>query len=40
MSGFVIYKNASKYVGKNPCVHREDAKLHKTKDISVNNGPT
>ncbi len=25
---------------KNLCVHGEDAKLHKTGDISVNNGPT
>ncbi len=22
------------------CVHGEDAKMHKTEDISVNNGPT
>jgi hypothetical protein len=26
--------------GKNLCVHVEDAKTHKTEDISVNNGPT
>ncbi len=35
---FAVHKIVSKYAGKNLCVHRKDAKRHKTEDISVNNG--
>jgi hypothetical protein len=37
---FAVHKIVSKYAGKNLCVHGEDAKRHKTEEISVKNGST
>jgi hypothetical protein len=38
---FAIQKIVPEYAGRIcVCVYGEDAKRHKTEDISVNNGPT
>jgi hypothetical protein len=34
---FAVHKIVSEYGGKNLCIHGEDAKRHKTLNISFNN---
>ncbi len=36
--GLFAAQNCLRIRGKKLCVHEEDAKIHKTEDISVNNG--